>query len=389
MASIIARPGGRHEIQLRVGISRHTIRLGKTSRRIAETIKAKIEALAVAHELGVEPDIEVTVWIDRQAGAKLRHRLARAGLCSTAPRIVDVGLKAFAEGFLTDYRAGNEGTKRTLGVAFSRLVAYFGAERSMRSISLAKAEACREHLEAAGFAEATISTTIKKARQLWVEALKRSLVDANVWLEVRAGSQDNAERQFYVNRETVEQVLTSCKSVEWRLVIALCRYAGLRCPSEHLRLRRGDIDWGKGRFRVRGKGNKDRTVPLFPELRPFLEAAESAAKLNATYLIVRWREVTAGAWRQKMLRLLHAAGATPWPRLFHNLRASCETDLVAAGHPLHVVGRWLGNSEAIARRHYLQPREADFEKAMGRETLTDEKSEERGASRKGSRKSAG
>jgi len=51
-----------------------------------------------------------------------------------------------------------------------------------------------------------------------------------------------------------------------------------------------------------------------------------------------------------------------WPKLFHNLRASRETEL-AAEHPIHVVCAWIGNSQQIAAKHYLQVTDADFEKA--------------------------
>ena len=63
------------------------------------------------------------------------------------------------------------------------------------------------------------------------------------------------------------------------------------------------------------------------------------------------------------MSLLRKIGAAPWPRLFHNLRASRETELRGA-FPSHVVCRaWIGNSERIAAAHYLQVTDFDFEKA--------------------------
>ena len=38
----------------------------------------------------------------------------------------------------------------------------------------------------------------------------------------------------------------------------------------------------------------------------------------------------------------------PWHRLFHNLRASSETDL-ENDFPTHVVCYWIGNNEAVTR----------------------------------------
>jgi hypothetical protein len=37
---------------------------------------------------------------------------------------------------------------------------------------------------------------------------------------------------------------------------------------------------------------------------------------------------------------------------------------VVTGRSLHVVGKWLGNSEEIARRHYFKITGADFDKVF-------------------------
>lgn len=51
--------------------------------------------------------------------------------------------------------------------------------------------------------------------------------------------------------------------------------------------------------------------------------------------------------------LINRAGLLPWPRLFHNLRASRQTELTDR-FPDHVVATWLGNTVRIAKQHYLQ-----------------------------------
>ena len=57
----------------------------------------------------------------------------------------------------------------------------------------------------------------------------------------------------------------------------------------------------------------------------------------------------------------------PWPRLWHNLRASCETDLVQR-YPLPVVAKWLGNTSVIAMRHYVDVTDEVFRQAAQRGT---------------------
>ena len=57
------------------------------------------------------------------------------------------------------------------------------------------------------------------------------------------------------------------------------------------------------------------------------------------------------------------AGLEPWPKLFQNLRLTRETEL-AEEYPLHVVCAWIGNSQPVAAKHYLQVTESHFEKAV-------------------------
>jgi hypothetical protein len=59
-------------------------------------------------------------------------------------------------------------------------------------------------------------------------------------------------------------------------------------------------------------------------------------------------------------RIITKAGHEPWPRLFQNLRTSCETDCVEK-YPPHVVAEWLGHSPKVAAQHYLISREHHFE----------------------------
>ena len=56
--------------------------------------------------------------------------------------------------------------------------------------------------------------------------------------------------------------------------------------------------------------------------------------------------------RTTLERIIRRAGLEPWTRLWHSMRASCETDL-AREFPLAVVAKWLGNTQAVAMRHYV------------------------------------
>jgi hypothetical protein len=107
-------------------------------------------------------------------------------------------------------------------------------------------------------------------------------------------------------------------------------------------------------------------VPIFPELRPHLLAAREAAEPDATWVC---RATTAANLRTRLGRIIRRAGLKPWPKLWHNLRASRQTEL-AEQFPSHVVCQWLGNSPAIAARHYLQTTEEHYERAADGNTTS-------------------
>jgi hypothetical protein len=121
------------------------------------------------------------------------------------------------------------------------------------------------------------------------------------------------------------------------------------------------------------EGRGIRSCPIFPELRPILDEAFEIFGDKSEYVVAapqyRAAANTAMGWknsnlRTEMTRLLRRAGVSGWPRLFHSMRASRQTEL-RRGFPLHVVCSWLGNSPRIAQQSYLLVTEDDFAKAAG------------------------
>src|SRR5262249_43322526 len=150
----------------------------------------------------------------------------------------------------------------------------------------------------------------------------------------------------------------ACPDTEWRLIFALCRFGGLRCPSELMTLEWAGVDWERNRFLVHSPKTEhledggERWGPMFPELRPHLEEAFELAEPGTVHVITRHRGDNMNL-RTQLQRIIRRAGLSAWPKLFQNLRASRQTEL-AADYPLHVVCAWIGNSEAVAEKHYLQ-----------------------------------
>lgn len=137
-------------------------------------------------------------------------------------------------------------------------------------------------------------------------------------------------------------------------------------------MRWGDIDFANGRMTVHSpkaahhEGKEFRIIPIFADLREYLEDARELAGDFADDLtapvISRYRSANANL-RTQLQRIIKLAGLKPWPKLFQNLRATRETEL-AETYPLHVVCAWIGNSPRVAAESYLQVTEAHFKNAQ-------------------------
>ena len=129
----------------------------------------------------------------------------------------------------------------------------------------------------------------------------------------------------------------------------------MRCPSEHLALRWGDVDWDRDRMTVRSSktehhpGGESRVIPLFPELRPHLEQCFDEAEHGEEFVIRRYRRRNSNP-RTQLMKIIRRAGLKPWPKLFQNMRSTRETEL-AEWCPMHVVSGWIENTEVIAAKH--------------------------------------
>ena len=100
---------------------------------------------------------------------------------------------------------------------------------------------------------------------------------------------------------------------------------------------------------------------MFAELRPYLEEVFEEAEPGTEYVITRYRDSNTNL-RTRLQKIIRRAGLKPWPKLWQNLRSTQETEL-AESWPIHVVCQWIGNSQAVAAKHYLQVTDEHFRQA--------------------------
>lgn len=349
------------------------------TQRIAETVKLRVEMLVASKLSGHALDDETARWLTGLE-TTLLDKLASVGL---VPRREPDPLTTVG-GFLTEYVNRRvdvkPATKEVWSQVTRNLLEHFGSQRDLRTIDETAAEDFKIFLLKQGLASTTVAKRLQFARQFFKAAVKRKLVSSNPFADVGAKATMKDDRERFITKEETNRLLAACPNIDWRVIVALCRFGGLRCPSEVLTLEWVDVDWERGRFRAHSPktehhpGKASRVIPLFPELRAILEEAWELASEGAVYVIgndaYRKASDTPGGWRNCNLRtqfgrIIKRAGLEPWPRLFHALRASRETEL-AAEYPVHVVTAWLGNTPKIAMKHYLMTTESDFSKAIGK-----------------------
>jgi len=347
---------------------RKTVRLGKVPLKVAEEVQRRVEMLNAAAISRTAIDGDTAAWLG-SVGEHLHAKLASVGLVERREP-AEPQCQACLGTFLDAYMAGRTdikpSTRCNLTVCKARLVEFFGADKVLEEVTVADAKRWDIWLKDR-YAKATIGRTIRRAKQFFQAAIDGEVISKNPFAKIKAPGQANEARQRFITLETTYKVLDACPDAEWRLLFALSRFGGMRCPSEHLALTWPDVDWERNRFRVVSpkkehlEGEGVRWVPLFPELRPYLEEAFELAPEGSVYVINRHRDARVNL-RTQLLRIIRKAALNPWPKLFQNLRSSRETEL-AKDYPIHVVCNWIGNTAAIAQKHYLQVTDADFNRA--------------------------
>ena len=379
MASIARDKGGNRRILfVAPNGKRPTIRLGKISHRAAEGIKYRVEQLLAAKFTGQAIDSDTARWI-AELDSQLADRLARVGLIDRPQRLKIAALEPFIE-FYTESRTDvKQSTREVWRQGKMGLVDHFGATRPLARITAGDADGYKMKLIGDGRGSMTIRKRLQFATTIFRAAVRHKLIGENPFSDVSIKAAKSGTKHF-IKREETDRLLAVCEPT-WRTIIALTRFGGLRCPSEVLSLRWENIDWEHERMTFRcpktehHPGKETRTVPLFPELKPILAEAFELAPEGAIYVVdERYRKSAMGksGWRNCNLRtqfkrIIGRAGLTPWPRLFHNLRSTRQTELEER-FPTHVVCAWLGNSPKVAAEHYLQVTDDHFARAVEAES---------------------
>lgn len=370
-----------------------TIRPGKgTTKAAAEQLGRHVDSL-VASKLASSPiDRQTAEWIGR-IGDTLRKKLERAGLVEPLEPVEPEPAKSSM--LLKDFLASHLDARKTARgetASDSTLLKWNGTMRFLNQVFPGRTVDSFTHEDGHNFREWLDKRRIKKttsetakgvpmaenakrkhvdnAKVFFNAAKRRGLIVFNPFEYQVSSTRTNRARDFFLTREQTEKILAACPDAEWRLLVALWRYAGLR-KMEVFRLTWGDVLWNDGKMRVHApktehhEGKDVRYVGL-RDIRPHLEDVfqeqlpDGKRSLPADASIVTRFSKSNCNLDKPFKVILHKAGIVPWSKLFQNMRASCETEWLNEGHPAHVVAAMIGHSVKVQRASYAQITDGHF-----------------------------
>ena len=371
---------------------RRTIRLSDVSRTFAERFHEKVEKLNTAKRTSSGIDNHLADWLSELSDV-FYDKLVRVDLVE--PRLNNQPLPGDTEPeapasitlgpFLDDYiarRTDLKGTSLSVYEHVKRnLVAYFKRSRKLSEITSGDCVDFGRYLAGQKLSRTTIDRRMSLATTIFGDAVRHQHIESNPFTGWRKPlknltSRTNKSRQRFINRKDFAKILDKAPNAEWRLLLALSRFGGLRVPSEPLSLKWEHVDFEHDRIKVpcpkleHHEGREFREIPIFSELRPYLVECWELAEPGVEWVIARHRPKSVrngdgfrGAnLRTTLRKIITRAGLEVPPKAWNNMRASRATEL-AEQFPGHVAAAWLGHTEEIANAHYRQVLPEHFEKA--------------------------
>ncbi len=358
MATLLKRNSS-YMVQLARGDgTRPTVTIGKVPKSVALTFKSRIESLLACRQFNVSIDRDLTRWII-SLDPMMQLRLAKVGLVDEAV-IARVG--PFFQAWLKARESKScKATQSRQQKAHEFLCRCVGTDTLVCKVTEADAIEVRNKLIADGYAEATTRKRCSDIKSMFKHAIDRHVISRNPFDAV-ATAATATKNKVFVNDDVAAAILEQITDPTLRLMFLLSRYGGLRLPSEAKRMRWEDIDFDNRRMLIHGKNNRERICPLWPELESALTEMFSNAPEGEPRVLPALPTRSHTVWTERLRQAAKLAGVALWKRPWHNMRSTRQTELEDR-FPGHVVCAWVGNTEQVAAKHYLQVTDEHFEQA--------------------------
>ena len=360
------------------GGRRYRIKLGQVTGREGDDFRRRIEEVIGDLRLGRQHSSSLIDWLN-SLSPKVQTKLEQVGLMK-ASRKSSMTLGELLDSIVADADVKSS-TLTTYGHTVRCLSDFFGRGRPLDSISHADAlkykdEYLRSPTAAYGarpLSPATVGRRVMTARQFFKIALDKEVIAKNPFIGVKGGHQTNKKRQVFVEENWVTRMIAATDDPDWKILLTLGRYLGLRMPSEVIELRWKHVDFihdsilihsGKTEHHV---GKVTRHVPIFDSIREVLWPQYVKGVDPEDFVIQNpnYRNPKANL-RTQFKRIAEDAGVTPWPKPFHNMRATRETELIEQ-NDIATACEMIGNCEMVALLHYQMTRPKFLSSAIERD----------------------
>jgi hypothetical protein len=343
------RGGWYLELPMPVGPSRK-IYLGRIPSSAAQSVRLRAEQLTRLARVGEPPTPELGAWLAACSpnflAALESAGLLRAWRSTGTPKLIDWW--AAYVGRRTDFSVSTRKGWQTALVHVSQRWPI----QTLSEINALDAKTFSRDLGLA-VSESHAAKIVGRCSQVFRAAIDAKLITENPFDGIKLGRSIDKTRQAYVDDSTARRVLEGFATLEGRALFALARWCGLRVTCETLPLTWAHVDWAENRLTIPHETKTgSRVVPLFEPARTELATLFDSAPATP-WVFNRCRASASTQWRTWLLTACRTSGVQPWPKLWHNLRAACRTDLEER-FPAHVCDCWVGHSTRVAKDHYLR-----------------------------------
>lgn len=333
---------------------RHTIRLGSISKADRLEFQQKVQRLVDTASAGLLPDAAQRQWLQTLA-PDIHKKLAKSGLIPNRPVNTVGELLAWHRQWLKD-RKRDEATLRHHDRVATHAIKHLGAGLPITSVTDRDAATLESwmllhgHKNGGPLAVATVSREMARLKSIFAAAVGEGWLAVNPFRHVQRPGEVNTDRDEYVPWNVVKRLIEASPTAEFRLLLAMVRLTGLRCPSEIQDLRWSAVLWDLRIINVVKHKTKARDVPIFAELAPYLsEWWEASPEGEAMFPSMQGR--TGTAIRNRLESVCRIAKIPMLNKPWVNMRASAERDMFRA-MPLDQAAAILGHSPETALRHY-------------------------------------
>lgn len=205
--------------------------------------------------------------------------------------------------------------------------------------------------------EVSVCIHVRNAKTAFNHAVREDLIMFNPFDRLKGNAPEPDKDWKYITIDELDKLLDACSILGWRMLIALCRLAGLR-RGEALDLTWSDINWEKHCLTIIAqKTGRQRVIPIEPKLyQLFLDAFDQAEEGENKVCPISKHCL----WRNFQI-IRKRAGLQRWKDAFKVMRRNCETDW-AQVYPQYAVSTWIGHGIEVSARHYLQVPEELYDK---------------------------